>query len=135
MEVEAVGRVYGTPAPGLPPTPTPAAGASEKDGEAVARVRILKETAEARADAVATALEQAKVDREQLRAILEKLNIVMNALDIQAKFSIHETTRQVMIRVVNVESGKLIREIPPEHILDLAAKMMELVGVLLDERV
>ncbi len=133
MEVEAVGKVYSSPAPSPPPA-APAVPEAAK-AEAAVPSRKPEESAKAKADAVASALEQARVDQEQLKAILEKLNIVMNALEIQSRFSIHEATRQVMVRVVNVESGKLIREIPPERILDMAAKMMELVGVLLDERV
>lgn len=132
MEIETVGKPYPQPAPGTPPVtpgaPEPAArieaGPEKKAGD----------TAKAHADAVTTVIERAKVDHEQFKAFLEKLNIAMNALDIQARFSVHEATKQVMVQVINVESGKVIREIPPKRILDMVAKMLDLVGLLMDER-
>jgi len=49
--------------------------------------------------------------------------------------SIHEQTKEVVIRVKNKETGELIREVPPEKILDMVAKFMELNGIIIDERV
>ena len=40
-----------------------------------------------------------------------------------------------MVKVINSETNEVIREIPPEKILDLVAKMWELAGILVDERV
>lgn len=53
------------------------------------------------------------------------------ALDI----SIHEKTHQIMVKVMNKETGEVIREVPPEKTLDLVASMMEIAGILIDERV
>lgn len=129
--VDAVGKAHVAPVPS--PVPAQPGGAPEP-AERFGAAQKSPVSAKAKADAVAGVPERAKVDREHLKALLDKLNIVMNALDIQAKFSVHEATKQVMVRVVNVESGKLIREIPPQKILDMAAQMMELVGLVLDER-
>lgn len=49
-------------------------------------------------------------------------------------YSIHEKTRQVMIKVLNSESKEVIREIPPEKSLDAIVKMLELAGILFDEK-
>jgi flagellar protein FlaG len=51
------------------------------------------------------------------------------------ELSIHEQTKEVVIRVKNKETGELIREVPPEKILDMVAKFMELNGIIIDERV
>ena len=40
-----------------------------------------------------------------------------------------------MVKVLNKENGELIREIPPEKTLDLVANMMEIAGILIDEKV
>ncbi|WDH82237.1 flagellar protein FlaG [Paenibacillus urinalis] len=49
--------------------------------------------------------------------------------------SIHEKTRDIMVKVLNKETGELIREIPPEKTLDLVAKMMEIAGILVDKKI
>ncbi|MBE9916646.1 flagellar protein FlaG [Paenibacillus donghaensis] len=49
--------------------------------------------------------------------------------------SVHKPTQSIMVKVLNKDTGELIREIPPEKTLDLVAKMMEFAGILIDERV
>ncbi|OAB42941.1 flagellar protein FlaG [Paenibacillus glacialis] len=49
--------------------------------------------------------------------------------------SIHKQTHTIMVKVLNKDTGELIREIPPEKTLDIVAKMMEVAGILIDERV
>lgn len=79
-------------------------------------------------------LEAGTDERSKVEELLKKMNIVMNAMDIQARFSIHQATHQVMVKVVNIETGQVIREIPPQKVLDMVAKMQEMVGLLVDER-
>jgi len=49
--------------------------------------------------------------------------------------SIHEKTHDIMVKVLNKETGEVLREIPREQTLDLVAKMMEIAGILIDEKV
>ncbi len=51
------------------------------------------------------------------------------------EISIHEKTHDIMVKVLNKDTGELIREVPPEKTLDLVAKMMEIAGILVDEKV
>jgi flagellar protein FlaG len=39
-----------------------------------------------------------------------------------------------MVKVVDSETGEVIREIPPEKLLDMFANMLELAGLIIDER-
>ena len=39
-----------------------------------------------------------------------------------------------MVKVVDPNTDKVIREIPPEKILDMVAKMWEVVGLFVDEK-
>lgn len=66
--------------------------------------------------------------------LTDNLNKIMEAFDIQAKFSVHEKTKDIMIRIMNVKTNELIREIPSKKILDIVGKMMEMIGLLLDEK-
>ncbi len=51
------------------------------------------------------------------------------------EFSIHEETKEIMVKVYDKETDELIREIPPEKILDMLATMWDLAGILVDDRV
>lgn len=49
--------------------------------------------------------------------------------------SVHKETNAIMVKVLNKETGELIREIPPEKTLDLVANMIQIAGIIVDERV
>lgn len=51
------------------------------------------------------------------------------------EISIHEKTHDIMVKVLNKDTGELIREVPPEKTLDLVASMMEIAGILVDEKI
>ncbi len=67
-----------------------------------------------------------------LDAIEQDLSLLHN---VGISFSLHKETGRTMVRVFDKETDTLIREIPPEEFLDLAAKIHEMVGVLFDKRV
>ncbi|MFA5535996.1 MAG: flagellar protein FlaG [Bacillota bacterium] len=73
-------------------------------------------------------------EKETINAI-EQANHAFEGVFTQFEFSIHEKTREIMVKVIDRESGEVIREIPPEQVLDLVAKLWELAGILVDERV
>lgn len=50
------------------------------------------------------------------------------------QFDIHEDTGRTMVRVVDRETDEVIREIPPEEVLDVVARINEMLGLLVDER-
>ena len=81
--------------------------------------------------------EQKKIVRgeQNINEAVEKLNKALDLFDIQVRFKIHKETKDIMIKVVDMKNNKVIREIPPEKILDMVAKMMEFLGLLFDEKV
>ena len=63
-----------------------------------------------------------------------KANKVMTIANRSLEFSFHEATNEIMVKVINTETKEVIREIPPEKILNMVAGLMELAGLLIDER-
>ena len=79
--------------------------------------------------------EESTEDQEQkvIRAI-EKANKHIRSFDRRLEFSIHEATKEIMVKVINTEDDSTIREIPSEKILDMVARMWEMAGILVDEK-
>ena len=50
------------------------------------------------------------------------------------EYSVHKKTNNIIIRVIDVETDEVIKEIPPEKILNIMASIMELAGLIVDER-
>ncbi len=74
------------------------------------------------------------LDEKTIIDVIEKANRAFVGNTCSFEFSIHEKTNAIMVKVINKETKELIREIPPEKILDLVAKMWELAGIIVDER-
>jgi len=79
--------------------------------------------------------EKIEFQKSQVDKLLENLNDIMGIFNVQLKFSIHEETKQIMVTVKNIKTDEVIREIPPKEVLDLAAKILEMVGILVDKKV
>ncbi|AIQ49695.1 hypothetical protein R70723_30300 [Paenibacillus sp. FSL R7-0273] len=75
------------------------------------------------------------VGEEQLIRTIARAVKALEGPTTSLEISIHEKTHALMVKVMNKETGELIREVPPEKTLDLVAKMMEIAGILIDEKV
>jgi len=69
-----------------------------------------------------------------LEKIIDDLNKKLNTAGRELRCGIHEKTGQVMVKVVDTDTGSVIREIPPEKSLDILAKILEQSGLLVDEK-
>ncbi len=76
--------------------------------------------------------QQQQPSQDQLRKAVEDINKKANYSDVQ--FGIHEGTNRVTIKIVDRETKKVIKELPPEKTLDMIAKAWELAGILVDEK-
>jgi len=61
----------------------------------------------------------------------KRLNMISN-VDLQ--FSVHEASGKVMVTVMDGATGEVIREIPPSEVLDLAARVDEMIGLIFDKK-
>jgi len=71
--------------------------------------------------------------KELLDAVEESNRIIFGDTE-KFEFKIHERTGRYLVKLVDNETDEVIREIPPEKILDLIANIWEMVGILVDER-
>jgi flagellar protein FlaG len=66
---------------------------------------------------------------------VEQANKALEGTNRRFEYSVHEETNTIMVKVIDGETDELIREIPPEKILNLIAKLWELAGIIVDEKV
>ena len=74
-----------------------------------------------------------KLTGDELEKIKEATNEVLAQLNIQLDFDIDKTLGKVIVKVINKETGKVIRQIPPEEMLKIAKRMEEMSGILIDK--
>lgn len=91
-------------------------------------------TADALKKAEMTGLKVSVGDEQMVRRIERALKALQSP-STSCEISVHEQTNAIMIKIINNETRELIREIPPEKTLDIVGKMLEINGLLVDERV
>ena len=67
-----------------------------------------------------------------LKEAISKINSAQG--NAEAVFGIHEGTNRVMIKMVDKETKKVIKEFPPDETLDMIARMWEIAGIMVDEK-
>ena len=72
--------------------------------------------------------------REDAQRIVQELQRKLDPLATRLNFSVDEETGSFVVKVIDNETGDIIKQIPPEEMLNLRASLAELVGVLFDEK-
>ncbi|WZL73759.1 flagellar protein FlaG [Clostridiaceae bacterium 35-E11] len=71
---------------------------------------------------------------EKFIEMIEKSNKDLQMDNTSLKFSVHEKTKQILVKIVDNHTQEVIREIPSEKILDMVASMLERTGVFVDKK-
>ncbi|WP_240041258.1 flagellar protein FlaG [Paenibacillus ginsengarvi] len=79
--------------------------------------------------------EHISISEEQLILAIDKAVKAVQGAATVLDFSIHKSTNQIMVKVLERDTGKVVREIPPEKMLDFVAKLWEMAGILVDKKV
>ena len=71
-------------------------------------------------------------ENSQIRKAVDEIN--KKAHNSEAVFGIHEATNRVTIKIVDKYTKKVLKEYPPEKTLDMIAKVWEMAGLLVDQK-
>jgi flagellar protein FlaG len=72
---------------------------------------------------------------DEVRESVKDVNEIVDQVKEGLSFQIHEDTEELMVQVIDVNTDEVIKELPPEEMLDLKARIHEMVGILIDEKV
>ena len=71
---------------------------------------------------------------EQLKRAVAEMNRKIGHSNEEAVFGVHEKTNRITIKIVAKDTKEIIKEYPPEKTLDMIAKVWEMAGILVDEK-
>ena len=80
---------------------------------------------------VTTRVTETEPDEEQLQQVATDLTDMVAMMQKGLKFSVDDDSGKRVIKVQDIESGDIIRQIPSEEALQLAQKITEVSGVLM----
>ena len=72
---------------------------------------------------------------EVIEKIIEDLKKKLSMLNTQLEIQIDKDTDIVVVKVIDRETNKVIRQIPPEYVLKIAKYLDEIAGLLYNEKV
>ena len=107
--------------------------AADKIDQTTAVVENAQSKDQNNTSADANSEQQQQVTNEQIKKAVEKLNKNIMSHS-EAVFGIHEATNRITIKIIDKDTKKVIKELPPEKTLDMIAKVWEMAGILVDEK-
>lgn len=78
------------------------------------------------------AANQAFMKNSQIQKAVDEIN--KKAYNSEAVFGIHDATNRVTIKIIDKDTKEVLKEYPPEKTLDMIAKVWEMAGLLVDQK-
>lgn len=72
--------------------------------------------------------------REAVAQAVGEVNAFLASSNSHVQFQVHEASQRMMVEVIDDKTQEVVKTIPSKELLDLAAKIGELVGTLIDRR-
>lgn len=80
------------------------------------------------------AMNSPKLSNAMLEKLLEEFNELAEAFNVQLRFNVKEEgPNHISVKVVNIETNEVIREIPPKKFSAVGSKVLDAVGIIVDE--
>ena len=79
-------------------------------------------------------IDDGNVDKNAVKLQTEELNQVVDLFNYQLRFEIDDRLGKVIVKIIDKETGETIRQIPPEDMLNIMARIDEVLGMMFDER-
>lgn len=79
-------------------------------------------------------LESKKVAQSTIDSTMSDINSKIKMSNTQLQYSIDEDTQRISIKVIDQDTDKVIREIPPEETLEAIKKIWEIAGIIVDKK-
>lgn len=71
-------------------------------------------------------------ENSQIKKAVDEIN--KKTHNSEAIFGIHDATNRVTIKIIDKDTKKVLKEYPPEKTLDMIAKVWEMAGLLVDQK-
>jgi len=78
---------------------------------------------------------QELISEDLIKKSVKQANIALKQHHRRVDRSVHEVTKTVMYKMVDTDTKEVIKEFPPKKIQDMIAKMWELAGLFVDEKI
>lgn len=75
------------------------------------------------------------ITKEKLEQAVDSINEFLEVSHTSSKFVLHDGLDKYYVRLVDAKTEEVIKEIPPERLLDAFYEMQKLAGMIVDEKI
>ncbi|MGE5701485.1 MAG: flagellar protein FlaG [Clostridia bacterium] len=72
--------------------------------------------------------------RDEVKKEVDSLNKWLGTKNTHLRFQMHDRLKEYYVQIVDDRTNEVVREVPSKKIMDLAANMYELAGIIVDEK-
>lgn len=106
---------------------------SQKVGEAEKLPKFDKKVADLKESIELQETQAPKQAPEQIKEVIARLENTLQDVEPKIELSVDEELNQVIVRILDKESGELIKQLPPEEVLELDRFFADQSGLLVNE--
>ena len=70
-----------------------------------------------------------------LKEAIDRMNKTLEIFNVERRFVIDDRTKEVVVKIINKQTGEVIDQIPPEEVLERYYEMQRFIGLLFNKRV
>ena len=75
-----------------------------------------------------------KVAQSTIDNTISETNSKIKMSNTQLQYSVDKETQRISIKIIDKDTDKVIREVPPEETLEAIKKIWEIAGIMVDEK-
>lgn len=74
------------------------------------------------------------ISEKDVKKAVDKVNKLMEDTSTHLQYEVYGKFRDIMVSIVDNNTNKVIKEIPPKSIVDMVEKLCEMAGIFLDKK-
>lgn len=78
-------------------------------------------------------LYEEKDDSLPVEKAVDLINKTMESYNTELQFTLHKDSGEYIVKIINSKDNSVIREIPPERVLDMVAHFKKMLGIIVDK--
>ncbi|MFY0520161.1 flagellar protein FlaG [Lysinibacillus sp. UGB7] len=79
--------------------------------------------------------EDQEISKDKLQNAVDTVNEFLQVNHNASKFVLHDGLDRYFVQVVDTQTDKVVKEIPPKQLLDAFYEMQKLLGMIVDEKI
>lgn len=94
----------------------------------------IQKTESSTQDQLENQLKDSLKNTEELKKILEELQNKISYLNKSLKIELNEEIKQPVVKIVDITNNQVIRQIPPDYVINIIRNINKMLGALVNEK-